>query len=76
MHPSANAEYGSSEGINISTEATTINTSPSAFLLKYLFDIILKEIFDMSDIISKKYDEMFEENKKKYNIINLSTAPK
>ena len=44
MYPSANTQSGSSENNNISTETTTIPTSPSPFLSKDYFDNTLQVI--------------------------------
>ena len=60
MSPSTNKWSCSSENITISTEATTIPTSPSPFVSKYYFDISLKYVFARSDEISNESDQRYE----------------
>ena len=60
LYPSTNTQSGSSENITISTEANIITTSPSPFVSKPDLETSLEEMFDISDEISKKSNQIFE----------------
>ena len=48
----------------LSTKYTTIIKTPHTFMSEYYFDKTFQESFSRSDERYKKYDQIFEDNKK------------
>ena len=73
MSPSNNTQFGSTENITISNEATIIPYSLSRFVTKSVLDTTVQDMFDQFDKVQNKNDAKFDKQHEELVSLKLET---